>query len=327
MANQPQTAPQATLGQYKGLAVTRHVRPVLESTVHHEVVHQCRVHAVYLPTEQPAKRGSQVTLDFEGFFDGEPIPDSRMEAVEAVLGTGTLMPAAEQAIYGHCAGETFTFDFTYPADFRVENLSGRTAQFRIALHSVAEKVIPEADDAFARSRGYESLAAMHDAIRAEKQALHEVSADRKASAELLDQAGANLTVELPAAVLEAAANAEINKLRGRLSKSGLTVESFCQSNKITEDTLNARYRADAERRLRSMLAVRAISEAENIQVLLSEVDAEYRRLAKLHGTPEEEIRKVLSQDSVAVSVLTRKVQAFLLENAVVTSVTDPPRQS
>lgn len=326
MAN-TQPVPQAVLGQYKGLAVTRHVRPVLESTVQHEVVHQCRVHAVYRPTDAAAQRGSQVELDFEGFMAGEPIPDSRMEHVQAVLGTGKLMPAAEQAICGHRAGETFTFDFTYPADFRIEELAGQTAQFRVTLHEVASKEIPAADDAFARSRGYESLAAMHDAIRAEKTALHEVSADRKASAELLDMAGANLTVELPAAALDRAAQAEMARTRERLRKSGLPFETFCEAGKTSEEELLARYRAEAERRVRRMLAVRAISEAEGIQVTVAEADAEYRRLAQLHGTPEEEIRKVLTQDSVAVSVLTRKVQAFLLANAEVTSVVDAPRNS
>lgn len=327
MANPSHPAPSVTLGQYKSLPVTRHVRPVLESTVQHEVVHQCRTHAVYRPTESPAQRGCRVVLDFEGFLDGAPIPDSRMEQVEAVLGTGKLMPAAEQAVCGHCAGETFTFDFTYPPDFRVEALSGQTAQFCVTLHTVERREIPAADDAFARSLGHASLAAMQDAIRAEKAALHETSADRKAAAELLDQAGANLTVELPAAVLDTAAQREMEQLRLRLGKSGLSVEVYCQASRTTPEALRARYRAEAERKLRSRLAVPAIAQAEGIRVTPDELDAEYRRLAQLHGTPEAEIRRVLAADSVAVSVLTRKVQSFLLAHADVTTVVDPPRNS
>lgn len=65
-----------------------------------------------------------------------------MEKVTVVLGTGQLMPAAEEAVYGHCAGETFRFDFTYPADFRVPELSGKTAQFEICLHTVERKQVP-----------------------------------------------------------------------------------------------------------------------------------------------------------------------------------------
>ena len=139
MENQQNNFPEVKLGQYKGLAVTRHVRGISEKTLDIEMVHQTRMRSVYHNSTAPAKRGSRVLLDFVGFMDGEEIPDSRMEKVMVVLGDGKLMPAAEQAIYGHKAGETFRFDFTYPAAFRVPELSGKTAQFEITLHSVAEK--------------------------------------------------------------------------------------------------------------------------------------------------------------------------------------------
>ena len=91
--------PEVKLGQYKGLAVTRHVRPVTDKTVDIELVHQARMHAVYHPTTAPATRGFRALLDFAGYMDGKEIPDSRMEKVMVVLGDGKLMPAAEQAIY------------------------------------------------------------------------------------------------------------------------------------------------------------------------------------------------------------------------------------
>ena len=92
--------PEVKLGQYKGLAVTRHVRPVTDKTVDIELVHQPR-----MPPTEPAKRGFRALLDVAGYMDGKEIPDSRMEKVMVVLGDGKLMPAAEQAIYGHRAGD------------------------------------------------------------------------------------------------------------------------------------------------------------------------------------------------------------------------------
>ena len=107
--------PKVTLGQYKGLDFTRRVRPVSEKAVELEASNLTRTHAPFVPVELPAARGMRVTLDFEGFLDGAPIPDSRMENVTVVLGTGQLMPAAENAVYGHKAGEDFRFDFTSPS--------------------------------------------------------------------------------------------------------------------------------------------------------------------------------------------------------------------
>lgn len=314
--------PNITLGQYKGLAVTRHVRPVLDQTVEQEIGHRCRLHARYVPTSAPAKRGDKVTLDFEGFRDGQPIPDSKMENVTVLLGTGKLMPAAEQAVYGHSAGETFQFDFTYPADFRVENLSGVTAQFTITLHAVAEKHTPAADEDFAKSRGFDSLEAMRAQIRKEKEALHEQAADRKAGQDLLDMAGANMTADLPEKQLAAEAQREYRLLEDKLKKSGIPLDAYCKSCRTTPEQLKASYRKIAEKRLRSILAAKAISEAEGIVARKDEVDAEYRRLAAQHVTPEEEIRKVLAPDAVAAALVAQKVQAFLLENAQVTTIHD-----
>ena len=303
-------------------AITRHVRPVTEKTLDIEMVHQTRMHATYRPTQEPAKRGCRALLDFAGYMDGKEIPDSRMEKVMVVLGDGKLMPAAEQAIYGHRAGETFRFDFTYPAEFRVPELSGKTAQFEINLRSVAEKHTPELTEEFAKSIGYDSLAAMRESIRAQKQKIHEEGADRAAGQRLLEMAGANIEVHIAPETLDRTADNEMKLLGERLSRSGLTVEQHCKNSHTTPEALRQRYRDEAESRARVMLAARAIAEAEQIVVHPEEVNAEYRRLAALQETPEAEIRKVLTEDAVAAALAAKKVQRFLLDHAEVTSVTD-----
>ena len=239
-----------------------------------------------------------------------------------VLGTGQLMPAAEDAVYGHCAGETFRFDFTYPAEFRVPELSGKTAQFEICLHTVERKQVPPVDDALAKSLGYEDLEALRESLREKKRLSHEANADRIAGAALLDMAGANLTVELPAELLAQNAEYQMTQLRQRLRKSKMTMELYCKSAGLTPEQVREGYRKEAERQLRAMLAVRAIAEAEKITVTQQEVDAEIARLSKLHDTPEEEIRKVLSRDAIAAAVTNQKVQRFLLDHAALTSVVE-----
>lgn len=326
MSNNAKNLPEVKLGQYKGLAVTRHVRPLSEKTIDQEMVHQTRMHSVYHNSTAPAKRGSRVLLDFVGFMDGEEIPDSRMEKVMVVLGDGKLMPAAEDAIYGHTAGETFRFDFTYPEQFRVEELSGKTAQFEIKLHSVAEKTTPELNEEFARAQGYADLAAMREAVRAKKRKIHEDAADRAAGQELLAKAGANLTVDLPEAMLDRTADNEMRMLEQRLSRSNITLEKHCENSHTTAAALRAGYRDAAERNLRSMLASRSIAEAENITVSTLEVNNEYRRLSQLQDTPEAEIRKALPEDTIAAALAAKKVQRFLLDNAQVTTVTDAPEK-
>ena len=284
------------------------------------------MHAVYHPTTEPAKRGFRALLDFAGYMDGKEIPDSRMEKVMVVLGDGKLMPAAEQAIYGHRAGEVFRFDFTYPQDFRLPELSGKTAQFEIELRSLAEKVTPAPDEAFAKSLGFDSLDALKADLRAKKQKIHEEGADRAAGKQLLDMAGANMTVDLPAEILDRTAQNEMKLLKERLSRSGITLEQHCKNSHTTAAALRAGYRDAAERNLRSMLASRSIAEAENITVSTLEVNNEYRRLSQLQDTPEADIRRVLSPDTLAAALVAQKVQRFLLDNADITTVMDPEKE-
>lgn len=314
--------PRVTLGQYKGLSFTRRVRPVSEKAVAMEAANLTRTRAPFVPTALPAARGMRVTLDFEGFMNDAPIPDSRMEKVTVLLGTGQLMPAAENAVYGHKAGETFRFDFTYPEEFRVEELSGKTAQFEITLHAVEHQQPMPLDDDFARTLGFDTVDALKENIREKKRASHEANADRIAGAALLDMAGANLTAELPGDVLDQTADRDMKQLELRLTRSKLSMELYCQTNHTTPEQVRAAFRRDAERKMRSILAVRAIAEAEQITVSNAEVDAEYARLAKLHGNPEDEIRKVLSRDAVASAVTSQKVQRFLINHADITSVVE-----
>ena len=287
-----------------------------------EAANLTRTHAPFAPVEKSAARGMRVTLDFEGFMDGAPIPESKMENVTVVLGTGQLMPAAEDAVYGHKAGESFRFDFTYPAEFRVPELSGKTAQFAITLHTVEQKQPVPLDDAFAKTLGFDTVDALKESIREKKRRSHEANADRIAGAALLGMAGANLTAELDNAILDQNADHDMNALRERLRRSKMTMELYCKAGQTTPDEVRAAFRRDAERKMRSILAVQAIAKAEQITVSNAEVDAEYVRLSKLHDTPEAEIRNVLSRDAVASAVITQKVQRFLIDHANITSVVE-----
>lgn len=312
--------PNVTLGQYKGLPVTRHVRPVSEKAVEQELAHLARTHTVYQHTVAAAQRGDRVVLDFEGSMNGQSIPDSKMEHVSVVLGEGELLPAAEMAVCGHRAGEVFRFEFIYPANFRVPELSGKTAEFEINLRDVMVREVPALDDAFAKRLGYESIEAMRENVRNKKAKFHGENADRKAGAELLDLAGANATVELPSQRVKAAADKEMAKLRSNLTRSGLTMEQHCQKNNTTPQLLEEGYIRDAERRMRNILVSQAISQAEDIHASPEEVAAEYMRLSRMNGTPVEEIRKALPIEAVAAALVSQKVQQFLLENAQVTTV-------
>ena len=154
----------------------------------------------------------------------------------------------------------------------------------------------------------------------------ETVAGTAAGKQLLDMAGANMTVDLPAEILDRTAQNEMKLLKERLSRSGITLEQHCKNSRTTPEALEKDYRAQAESRIRFVLAARAIAEAENIVVHPEEVNAEYRRLSQLQDTPEADIRRVLSPDTLAAALVAQKVQRFLLDNAAITTVMDPEKE-
>ena len=164
------------------------------------------------------------------------------------------------------------------------------------------------------------------ALRRTLFALESASVQPGFGQELLAKAGANLTVDLPEAMLDRTADNEMRMLEQRLSRSNITLEKHCKNSHTTAAALRAGYRDAAERNLRSMLASRSIAEAENITVSTLEVNNEYRRLSQLQDTPEADIRRVLSPDTLAAALVAQKVQRFLLDNADITTVMDPEKE-
>ena len=137
-------------------------------------------------------------------------------------------------------------------------------------------------------------------------------------------AGANLTVELPAELLAQNAEYQMTQLRQRLRESQMTMELYCKSAGLTPGAgagglpqgsrAPAAGSAGSARHRRS----RTVSPVQPSR----RWTPRYARLSKLHDTPEEEIRKVLSRDAVAAAVTNQKVQRFLLDHAALTSVVE-----
>ncbi len=276
--------PKVTLGQYKGLEFTRRVRPVSEKAVELEAANLTRTRAPFAPVEKSAARGMRVTLDFEGFMGRRTHPGKQNGKCDRGAGHRSADARRRGCRVRPQSRRELPVRFYLSSEFRVPELSGKTAQFAITLHTGEQKQPVPLDDAFAKTLGFDTVDALKESIREKKRRSHEANADRIAGAALLGMAGANLTAELDNAILDQNADHDMNALRERLRRSKMTMELYCKAGQTTPDEVRAAFRRDAERKMRSILAVQAIAKAEQITVSNAEVDAEYVRLSKLHDT-------------------------------------------
>jgi len=319
--------PTAVLGNYKNLSVVRQYVAVREWDVDHEILVRRRRAALLTPTDQPAARRDVACVSFEGFDPaGAPIPDSRMENVTVVLGSGKLLPGAEEALLGHTAGQTITLDFNYPENFRVAALSGTKAVFRIQLHTVSRWVMPAADSAFAQSEGYADLAALRAGVRQKLEAVHQKNADRGAANALLQQVAAGLEVQFPEGLLDSLAQEELKHLKSDLRGRRIPFETYLAGMKRTEPQLLARYRAEAEKRLRLQLAIDCLADAEQLHPTEEELAVETQRMQAARR-PTDRPQPPVWPGAARRAVTGRKVRGWLLAHAAVTTKTIVPESS
>jgi trigger factor len=144
-------APELTVDGYKGIEVEKLSTEVTDELVDEELqAVRERNGRMVTVEDRAAENGDTTVIDFEGFVDGEAFEGGKSENYNLRLGDGNFIPGFEEAIVGHKTGEEFTIDVTFPEDYNAENLAGKEAQFKIKLHEIKTKELPEVDDEFVK---------------------------------------------------------------------------------------------------------------------------------------------------------------------------------
>ena len=142
--------PEVELGEYTGLTVNKDVKTVDEADVDAEIKRMQDRNGRLLTREGEAQNGDTVDIDFDGFVDGVAFDGGKAEHYSLVLGSGSFIPGFEEQVVGHKAGEEFDVNVKFPEEYQAEELAGKDATFKIKLHEVKYKELPELDDDFAK---------------------------------------------------------------------------------------------------------------------------------------------------------------------------------
>jgi trigger factor len=208
-----------------------------------------------------------------------------------ILGEERLIPGFEEHLTGLRVGDTTEFDIAFPAEYQEESLAGRQAHFRVELKELREKVLPDADDEFARSMGdYPDLATLRVEIRErlERNALdrarHEF-ADR-----IIEYAVANATIDLPDILVDQEVEVLHDELRSSLARQGITEEAYLKVVEKTEADIHADFRPNAEKRVKVLLTLSKIAEVEGLTISDADVEAEIGRARERYGSDPKVIR-------------------------------------
>ena len=310
--------PEITVEGYKGISAPKAAVEVTAEEVENEFNSKLEANARITPVEDRASQMGDITvIDFEGFVDGEAFEGGKGEEYELTLGSGSFIPGFEEQVAGHNIGEEFDVNVTFPTEYTPE-LAGKEAVFKCKLHAIKTKVLPEADDEFAKDVSeFDTVAELKADIEKTLKERKEQTAQRDFENAVFEKLAELVVGEIPEVMYENRTNDMINEFAYRLQSQGLSMEMYMQYLGMDMDALKENYRSAAEREVKISLALEKIAEIEGITVSDEEVEEEYAKMAEMYGVDAETVRKAIAADGVANELKVRKANAVVIDNAVV----------
>lgn len=312
--------PEVQISGYKGIAATKVPVTVTEDEVNAEIekVRERNARLVDIDS-RAAENGDQVTIDFEGFVDGVAFEGGKGEHHDLILGEIRFIPGFEEQIVGHNADEEFEINVTFPEDYQAEELKGKDAVFKIKLHQIKKKELPDLDDEFVKDVSeFDTLADYKADIEKNLTEQKQQQADSDTENQLIDAVIEKVEAEIPEEMVQNEIDEIINNMAYRLQSQGLNLETYLKYTNMTTDDLRAQYHEQAEKQVKVRLGLEKIAVLEDIKATEEEVEEEYKKIAETYNMASEDVKNMVSAETVGHDIENRKVVEFIRENAVIT---------
>lgn len=311
--------PEVAIEGYKGISINPKSLEVTDEDIDKEIKKvQERNGRMVTVEDRAAENGDTAVIDFEGFVDGVTFDGGSAENYNLVLGSGSFIPGFEDQIVGHNAGEEFSVFVKFPEDYQAEELKGKDSEFKIKLHEIKKKELPEIDDEFAKD------VSECDTLEAYKETLKEKIAETKKNEyeadidkQLTDKLAEILQAEIPQAMFENQITSAIRDMEISLRSQGLDIQTYLQYTGMDEATLRSMHRERAEKQVKVRLALQKIAELENILVSDEEIEDEYNAIASAYNMDTAKVKEVLDASELTKDIRIKKAMSLVKDNSVV----------
>ncbi|GGA86077.1 trigger factor [Ornithinibacillus halotolerans] len=312
--------PEVKLGEYKGLEVEELEVTVSDEDVDNEINQLRERHAELVVKEEgTVEEGDTVVMDFEGFLDGEAFDGGKGENHSLEIGSGQFIPGFEEQLVGKEAGVETDINVTFPEDYHAEELAGKEATFKVTIHEIKTKELPELDDEFAKDVDdeVETLEALKTKKREQLESEKKQTAENAKREELINKATDNAEVEVPEVMVDSELDRMMREFEQRLQMQGMTLDLYYQFSGQDENALKEQMREDAGKRVKTNLTLEAIVKAENLEVSDEDLNKELQTMAEMYGTDADQLVQMLggNTDALKEDLLFRKAIDFLVENS------------
>ncbi|HCW36451.1 MAG TPA: trigger factor [Staphylococcus sp.] len=303
--------PEVELGDYKGLSIEKQDREVTDEEFNQAIEDAVSRQAELTVKEGEIAEGDVVNINFDGYVDDEAFEGGQAEGYDLEIGSGSFIPGFEEQLIGLKANDSKDVVVTFPEEYHAEELAGKEATFKCEVNEVKSKEIPELDDELAQELD-ESVSTVDEYKEKLRKDLEEAKvnqAEATEKEEAITKATDNAKVDIPEAMVNTELDRMMQEFEQRISQQGLNLELYYQFSGQSEEELKAQMKEDAEKRVKTNLTLRAIADAENIEVSDADVEAEFAKMSEQFGLSVEDIKATLGNNDILVNDL--KIQKVI----------------
>ncbi len=312
------TKPEVTLGKYKGIEIKKVEYNVSDEDVEHELGHMAEKNARLVSVEdRPVESGDITVIDFEGFVDGKAFDGGKAENHELTIGSNTFIPGFEDQIIGMKLEEEKEINVKFPEEYFSANLAGKDAMFKVKLHEIKKKEMPEINDELAKDISeFDTIDELKKSIREKQEEQNKQRAKYETEDEVIKAVCNEAKVDIPNGMIELEIDRMAQDIETRLSYQGMKLEQYLKMMNKTMEDFRKENREQAENAVKSRLVLEAVEKDAKIEVTEEEISAKIKEMAENYGRKEEEVKDNPELVKyVGDSLKTEKTINFLVENA------------
>ncbi len=314
-----QVKPEAELGKYKGIEVKKIEYNVTDEDINHELSHMQEHNARLINIEdRPVEKGDITVIDFEGFVDGKAFEGGKAENHELEIGSNTFIPGFEDQIIGMKIDEEKDINVKFPDEYFSKDLAGKDATFKVKLHEIKKKELPELNDEFAKDTSeFDTLEELKKSIKDRMEKENEQKQKYETEEEVIKAVCDNIKVDIPSGMIETETENMLKDIENRLSYQGLKLDQYLKMLGKTKEEMQKEYEPQAIEAIKSRLMLEAVIKAEKIEATDDEIEEKMKEMAKNYGRENDE--EFMKNENVAnyikEGIKSEKAVNFLVENA------------
>ena len=318
--------PEVTLGQYKGLTVEKVPTEVTDEEIEAELKKVQEQNAREITVDRPAENGDTVVIDFEGSVDGEVFEGGTAENHPLVLGSGSFIPGFEDQLVGATADSDVEVNVTFPEDYQAKDLAGKAAVFKVKVHEIKKKELPEINDEFAQDVSeFDTLDEYKEDVKKGIAEQKEKAVRQEKQEKIIRQIVENAEMDIPDPMVITQTRQMMDQFAQQMQSNGLSMAQYYQFTGLTPDGLLEQMKPQAQKNIENRLVLEAIAAAEGITASEEEVEKEFANIAERYGLTVDKVKEIFADEeteNIKSDIAAQKALDMITEAAVEVPVTE-----